>query len=129
MFTLFGLDGLDVGSSWETIRRSESTAAMPESSRGREPAVTTPRRSSGFAQARLSLVSRHAAALAMALAAAAPAHAGGNALKDLPVIASSNGVLDLLMIAKAEPATLLTPIVPKAAMVYEICPRPADGSE
>jgi FtsP/CotA-like multicopper oxidase with cupredoxin domain len=71
---------------------------------------------------------RAAAAFALAIAAAAPAQAG-NALKDLPVFASSHGVLDLLMIAKGEPDTLLTPVVPKAAMVYEICPRPADGSE
>jgi FtsP/CotA-like multicopper oxidase with cupredoxin domain len=71
-----------------------------------------------------------AAAAGAALACAAGlAHAGSNALKDLPVLASSNGVLDLLMIAKAEPATLLTPVVPQEAMVYEICPRPKDGSE
>ncbi len=55
------------------------------------------------------------------------AHASN--LKDLPVFASSNGVLDLLMIAKAAPAPLLTPIVPTTVMAYEICPRPADGSE
>jgi FtsP/CotA-like multicopper oxidase with cupredoxin domain len=71
-----------------------------------------------------------AGAIAASLAGVAGlAQAGGDKLKDLPVLASSNGVLDLLMIAKAEPATLLTPVVPKQAMVYEICPRPKDGSE
>ncbi|HEX4511433.1 MAG TPA: hypothetical protein VH328_15185, partial [Burkholderiaceae bacterium] len=71
---------------------------------------------------------RGAAATATLAMAALPAVAGGN-LKDMPVFASSNGVLDILMIAKTEPAPLLTPLVPKAAMVYEICPRPEDGSE
>jgi FtsP/CotA-like multicopper oxidase with cupredoxin domain len=69
-----------------------------------------------------------AAAVAALAAVALPAVAGGN-LKDMPVFASENGVLDILMIAKGEPATLLQPLVPKAAMVYEICPRPDDGSE
>jgi FtsP/CotA-like multicopper oxidase with cupredoxin domain len=83
-------------------------------------------------EARLSRLAplRSASTVALVFAAiAGPAQAAGNALKDLPVLASSNGVLDLLMIAKAEPATLLTPVVPQAAMVYEICPRPDDGSE
>jgi L-ascorbate oxidase len=90
--------------------------------------VTTPPRAIPGAHARLRFV-RAASTLCLALAATASAHAGGNQLKDLPVIASSNGVLDLLMIAKGEPAPLLTPVVPTAAMVYEICPRPKDGSE
>jgi FtsP/CotA-like multicopper oxidase with cupredoxin domain len=81
------------------------------------------------AAARLPRLVRASSVFALALAAAASAQAGGKALKDLPVIASSNGVLDLLMIAKGDPATLLTPVVPTAAMVYEICPRPKDGSE
>ena len=76
-----------------------------------------------------SLPARTRGALFAAALAACTGAARADTLQELPVFASSNGVLDLLMIAKAAPAPLLTPIVPSAAMVYEICPRPVDGSE
>jgi FtsP/CotA-like multicopper oxidase with cupredoxin domain len=75
------------------------------------------------------LLRRASPALAALALAAGAGIADAATLQELPVFASANGVLDILMVAKAAPAPLLTPVVPTAAFVYEICPRPADGSE
>lgn len=47
-------------------------------------------------------------------------------LKEPPVFASQNGVLDLLMVARAD----RLPLEPfdVADWIYDVCPRPADGS-
>lgn len=81
---------------------------------------------------RLPTLARRLAATGLALAATAAvaAPAGGpQPLKEPPVIASQHGVLDLLMIARAQALPSLQPVSPQAAFVYEICRRPADGSE
>lgn len=48
-------------------------------------------------------------------------------LQDLPILKSENGVLDVLMVAKAEPIRSMPGFTPMG-WVYEICPRPANGS-
>jgi FtsP/CotA-like multicopper oxidase with cupredoxin domain len=71
-----------------------------------------------------------AAATLSASAGLALAGAGGpQPLQEMPVLASANGVLDLLMVARASAVPSLQPVAPSAAFVYEICRRPADGSE
>lgn len=50
-----------------------------------------------------------------------------NELRELPVYASQNGVLDVLMIAHTQTAPELTPFKP-TAWVYTVCRRPVDGS-
>lgn len=70
---------------------------------------------------------RLAAALAAALLGTAglalPAMA--DELADLPVLTSQDGVLDLLMVARAAPVNTLVPLEPKG-WVYDVCLRPAD---
>ena len=60
------------------------------------------------------------------LAVALPASAAN--LPELPVIKSSNGVLDILLIARADKITTFGEFHPDG-WVYDICPRPADGSD
>jgi FtsP/CotA-like multicopper oxidase with cupredoxin domain len=48
-------------------------------------------------------------------------------LHELPVLSSSHGLLDLLMVARAAPVPTLTPFKP-TGWVYDICPRPANGA-
>ena len=49
-------------------------------------------------------------------------------IQEPPVISSVNGVMDLLMIAQATRMPTLTPMRPQG-FFYNICRRPADGSE
>ncbi len=64
------------------------------------------------------------------LAAKAPGGRGGaNNLPELRVLQSQNGVLDILMVARAGTAPGVGPLVPTTPLVYDICPRPQDGSE
>jgi FtsP/CotA-like multicopper oxidase with cupredoxin domain len=84
--------------------------------------------------ASLRRAAAHAAAAAALSAAAGLALAGAGAggpqpLQEMPVLASEHGVLDLLMVARPSAVPSLQPLVPTAALVYEICRRPADGSE
>ena len=60
------------------------------------------------------------------LAAALPTMAAP--LNELPVLKSQDGVLDLLIVARADKLTTLKPFTPEG-WVYDMCPRPADGSE
>ncbi|MDE2401250.1 MAG: multicopper oxidase domain-containing protein [Burkholderiales bacterium] len=48
-------------------------------------------------------------------------------LVDLPVLTSTSGVLDVLMVARPATASTLTPLNP-TSWVYDICPRPANGA-
>ena len=48
-------------------------------------------------------------------------------LQDLPVLSSTNGVLDVLMVARSANATTLGSSNP-AVWVYDICPRPTNGA-
>ncbi len=68
------------------------------------------------------------ATLSAALWAAVAAPAGAASLDELPVLKSQGGVLDVLVIARGEKLTTLTPLKPDG-WVYDICPRPADGSD
>jgi hypothetical protein len=43
-------------------------------------------------------------------------------------LASSNGVLNLLMVAEAQPVPTLSPLNP-TGLVYSVCLRPSNGSE
>lgn len=54
---------------------------------------------------------------------------GSNPLPEPRVFASSHGLLDLLMVARAGQAPNLQPLSPNAPLVYDICARPADNSE
>ena len=67
------------------------------------------------------------AALALQLFAATGAIAGGD-LQEPPVLASRNGVLDLLLVTRAAPITTLAPFAP-TGWVYDLCLRPRDGSD
>ena len=61
--------------------------------------------------------------------APATAAASGAELAEMPVLASKNGVLDLLMVARAAPADALTENGKTAnAWVFDVCARPASGS-
>lgn len=60
------------------------------------------------------------------LAAALPA--GAATLNELPVLNSRAGELDVLIVARAEKLTTLGDLQP-TGWVYDICPRPADGSD
>lgn len=53
--------------------------------------------------------------------------AAPNELREMPVLKSRNGLLDILMIAHPQVAPELTPMKP-VAWVYTVCERPADGS-
>jgi FtsP/CotA-like multicopper oxidase with cupredoxin domain len=57
-----------------------------------------------------------------------PLPAPAATLKELPVLASRDGVLDLLVVARADKLSALSPFKPEG-WVYDICPRPHDGSE
>jgi len=48
-------------------------------------------------------------------------------LQEPITLASRNGVLDILMVARPAPVPSLTPLVP-TGWVYDICPRPAGGA-
>ena len=50
-----------------------------------------------------------------------------NELREPTVVASTQGVLDVLMIARPATVAQLAPLSP-TALVYEICRRPADPS-
>ena len=78
----------------------------------------------------LHSLKRHAPllALSMALSGVAAATATAATLDELPVLKSQGGVLEVLVIARGEKLTTLTPLKPDG-WVYDICPRPADGSE
>ncbi len=60
------------------------------------------------------------------LATALPANAA--TLNELPVLKSQGGVLDLLVVARGDKLTTLSPLKPDG-WVFDICLRPADGSE
>lgn len=62
----------------------------------------------------------------LGLLAVAPARAA--ALDELPVLKSQGGVLDVLVVARAEKITTLGALKP-TGWVYDICPRPSDGSD
>ena len=49
-------------------------------------------------------------------------------LAELPVLQSEDGVLDLLVVARPEPIATFGTFKPEG-WVYDICPRPTDGSE
>ena len=74
---------------------------------------------------RLGHIGRFAFSTAL-LAAALPASAAK--LPELPVIKSSNGLLDILIIARADKIRTFGDYHP-TGWVYDICPRPADGSD
>lgn len=60
------------------------------------------------------------------LATALPAAAAQ--IKELPVLESSNGVLDILVVARGEKITTLGDLKPNG-WVYDMCMRPTDGSD
>ncbi|WP_374567297.1 multicopper oxidase family protein [Ideonella sp.] len=60
------------------------------------------------------------------LAAALPVAA--SPINELPVLKSSNGLLDVLVVARGEKITTLGTLKPMG-WVYDICPRPTDGSD
>jgi L-ascorbate oxidase len=78
-----------------------------------------------------SLRSTAAALIGLTIAASAAFAAG---FVEPTVISSSNGVLDLLMIARAKPVSTITYTPPGGSpmnptgWVYEICPRPASSN-
>jgi len=73
------------------------------------------------------------AAVLVGLTCAAPAAVAGNFVEPT-VFASSRGVLDLLMIARAKPVTTIAlpspdgDVIHPTGWVYEICRRPANGN-
>ena len=72
---------------------------------------------------------RREAAAALApwlLAGAMPA--GATTLNELPVLKSQGGVLDVLVVARGDKITHLGELKTHG-WVYDICPRPADGSD
>lgn len=48
-------------------------------------------------------------------------------LAELPVLASSNGALDLLMVARPAPISSLEPAASPTGWVYDVCARPTSG--
>jgi len=76
----------------------------------------------------LSRFRREAAAALAPLLIAAALPAGAATLNELPVLKSRGGVLDVLIVARGDKIAHLGALKPHG-WVYDICPRPADGSD
>jgi L-ascorbate oxidase len=71
---------------------------------------------------------RVSAGLLVAWLASASLSASAATLQELPVLSSQGGLLDLLVIARADKVKTLAPFK-VTGWVYDICPRPLDGSD